>query len=197
MSDMGRASRTPRLIVGISRSKASWWALAWAIGEARRRGARILLVHVFRPGTFAPPLTMPDSGQCYTTTLRDTNADRASYGNLLIQAAIRQAVGRLPGDVVVEQVVFPGRPAGELAQLAYGGDIIVLGARRRGWLRRLAPGSVARACARRAECPVMIVPEPSPEVLSVALPDDSGRGHWLRWISHHAASRHTARSASG
>ena len=44
-----RADRVPRLIVGISRSRASWWALAWAVGEARRRGARLLLVNVFRP----------------------------------------------------------------------------------------------------------------------------------------------------
>jgi hypothetical protein len=40
--------RAPRLIVGISRSPAGWWALARAVGEARRRGAR-LLVNVFRP----------------------------------------------------------------------------------------------------------------------------------------------------
>jgi hypothetical protein len=41
--------RVPRLIVGISRSPASWWALAWAVGEARRRGVRMLLVCVFHP----------------------------------------------------------------------------------------------------------------------------------------------------
>ena len=28
---------------------ATAWALAWAVGEARRRGARLLLAHVFRP----------------------------------------------------------------------------------------------------------------------------------------------------
>ena len=46
--------RVPRLVVGISRSPASWWALAWAVGEARQRGARLLLVHVFRPPVAAP-----------------------------------------------------------------------------------------------------------------------------------------------
>jgi hypothetical protein len=40
--------RVPRLIVGISRSPASWSALAWAVGEARRRGVRVLPVNVFR-----------------------------------------------------------------------------------------------------------------------------------------------------
>lgn len=182
MSNTGRDSRQPRLIVGISRSRASWWALAWAVGEARRRGARLLLVHVFRPSYAFPP---SETGQCYLSTPPDPDAGRIMHGNMLIQAAIRQAVGQMPGDVAVEKIVFSGRAATELARLAYGGDVVVLGARRRGWLRRLAPGSVARACARRAECPVLMVPEPSPETLSVALPGDS-RGHWFRWIPHHA-----------
>jgi nucleotide-binding universal stress UspA family protein len=51
----GGTGRVPRLIVGISRSRASWWALDWAVGEARRRGARLLLVHVFRPPVFPSP----------------------------------------------------------------------------------------------------------------------------------------------
>jgi len=45
----GETGQVPRLVVGISRSRASWWALAWAVGEARRRRARLLLAHVFRP----------------------------------------------------------------------------------------------------------------------------------------------------
>ena len=75
-----------------------------------------------------------------------------AYGNALIRTAIDQAVGRMPGDVHVEQQVVPGRAAAELANLAWGGDLLVLGSRHRGWLRRLAPGSVARACARRTGC---------------------------------------------
>jgi nucleotide-binding universal stress UspA family protein len=178
MTGTGRASRVPRLVVGISRSRASWWALAWATGEARRRGAQLILVHVLRPGSLPPP----EIGQCFIGMARDPNADRAAYGNMLIEAAIGHAVGRMPGDVAVEQAVFPGRPAVELARLAHGGDVLVLGSRHRGWLRRLAPGSVARACARRAACPVVIVPEPSPSEFSVTLPADAVRGHRFRWV---------------
>jgi len=45
----GGAGRVPWMIVGISRSRASGWALAWAAGEGHRCGARLLLVRVFRP----------------------------------------------------------------------------------------------------------------------------------------------------
>lgn len=85
----------------------------------------------------------------------------------------------MPRDVAIEQQAFSGRPAVELASVAWGGDLLVLGSRRRRWLHRLAPGSVARACARRAQCPVVIVPEPSPNVLQASLLVPA-RVHWLR-----------------
>jgi nucleotide-binding universal stress UspA family protein len=176
--------RVPRLVVGISRSPASWWALAWAVGEARRRGARLLLVHVFRPPV-AVPAAVAIPGM--PPTSRDLYAGRVAYGNALIRTAIDQAVGWMPGDVAMEQQAFSGRPAVELASIARGGDLLVLGSRRRGWLRRLAPGSVARACARRADCPVVIVPEPSPSVLQVSLSGGSARVPRFRWVPRRGA----------
>ncbi len=180
----GGSGRVPHLVVGISRSRASWWALAWAVGEARRRGARLLLVNVFRP-----PVTSSTAifGQGSTGAPRDPRAKRVAHGNALIRTAIAQAVGWMPGDLAMEQQVIPGRPAAELASLAWGGDLLVLGSRRRGWLRRLAPGSVARACARRADCPVVVVPEPSPSALTAALPASTVRGHWFRWMPRRGA----------
>ena len=176
--------RVPRLIVGISSSRASWWALAWAVGEARRRGARLLLVNVFRP-PLAP--TLVDASPFFGGTPRDPYPDYVAHGSALIRAAIDQAVGRMPGDVPMEQQVVPGRAAAELASFAWGGDLLVLGCRHRGWLGRLAPGSVARACARRTDCVVVIVPEPSHIPLPVPLPTGPTRGHWFRWMPHHGA----------
>jgi len=177
----GETGRVPRVVVGISRSRASWWALAWAVGEARRHGARLLLVHVFRPPV-APGAA--DYGQGGLGIPRDLYAERMAHGNALIVTAIDQAVGRMPGHVAMEQQVISGRPAVELASLACGGDLLVLGSRHRGWLRRLAPGSVARACARRARCPVVIVPEPSLRALPAPLPADLVGGHRFRWMPH-------------
>jgi nucleotide-binding universal stress UspA family protein len=174
----GGTGPVPRLVVGIDRSRASWWALAWAVGEARRREASLLLVHVFHPPAAPNPAAyvQGDLG-----APRDLYADCVAYGEALVEAAIGQAVGRMPPDVRMEQRVIVGWPPAELARLASGGDLLVLGSRRRGWLRRLAPGSVARACARRATCPVVVVPEPSPAVLPALLPADPIRGHRFRW----------------
>jgi len=171
-----RTNRVPRLIVGISRSPASWWALAWAVGEARRRRVRLLLVNVFRP----PVAPAADTGQDFPGPPRHPYADQVAYGHALILTAIDQAVGRMPGDVPIDEEVISGRPAVELADLAWGGDLLVLGSRHRGWLRRLAPGSVARACARRTDCPVVIVPEPSPKALPGPWAGEPARGHRFR-----------------
>jgi nucleotide-binding universal stress UspA family protein len=173
----------PRLVVGISRSRASWWALAWAVGEARRREANLLLVNVFRLPA-GPSLTDTPG---FVGRPRDPYAERVADGNALIRTAIDQAVGQMPGDVQVEWHVASGRAAAELAGLALGGDLLVFGCRHRGWLRRFAPGSVARACARRAACPVVVVPEPSPRDLPALLPTDSARSHKFRWMPHRGA----------
>jgi hypothetical protein len=45
----------------------------------------------------------------------------------VIHRAIAQAVGWMPGDVAIEQQVLSGRPAVELARLAQGDDMVVLG----------------------------------------------------------------------
>jgi len=121
--------------------------------------ARLLLVNIFRP-PLAPALADYDKGGFGAP--RDPCADRVVHGNALIRTAIAQAVGWMPSDVAVEQQVISGRPAAELAGLARGGDLLVLGSRRRGQLRRLARGSVARACPRRADCPVVVVPGERP-----------------------------------
>lgn len=169
-----------RLVVGISRSRASWWALAWAIGEARNRGMRLLLVHAFHPH-MVPPAPDPR----FTGVPYDIDEDRMAAGNRLIWTAVAEAVGQMPAGMSFDQAVVPGRAGAQLARLACGDDVLVLGSRHRGWLRRLAPGSVARACSRRAPCPVVIVPEPSPKAVTAVLPP--ARGHWRRRGPHREA----------
>jgi len=121
-----------------------------------------VLVHVYRP---QPAASCADGDLGFPVTCRNPFADPAVYGDALISAAVRQAVGQLPGDIGVDRRVVPGQAAIELARCARGGEILVLGARYHGRLRRHAAGHVARDCARYADCPVALVPEPSPGAL--------------------------------
>ena len=180
----GGRDRGPRLIVGISGSRASWWALAWAVGEARRRQATLLLVNVFRTPAAA---CAADYSPGLVGTPLDPYAARVAYGNALIETALQQVLGRVPGDVRVEQEVVCGQVAATLAGLAWGDDLLVLGCRRRGRLGRHAPGSVARACARLADCPVVIVPEPLPSEHAAFSAAGPGRSHWFGRMPHRGA----------
>jgi hypothetical protein len=100
----GGAGRVPWMIVGISRSRASGWALAWAAGEGHRCGARLLLVRVFRPPA-APAVA--DYRYGVLSVPRDPYGDCMEHGYALIRGAIVQAVGWMAGDVLL--------PSGPLA----------------------------------------------------------------------------------
>ena len=119
--------------------------------------------------TFAAPLAVAHVRDAPADTLLDPDARSplspptglASRGEA--HAALRDAVtaAGLPGEV--EEYVVPGRPADELVALAHrtNAGLLVVGTHgRRGW-DRLRLGSVAEGVARRAECPVLVVPTPA------------------------------------
>jgi nucleotide-binding universal stress UspA family protein len=68
------------------------------------------------------------------------------------------AVASLPGELTVTSEVRKGLPAEEILRNSHGVDLLVLGSRRRGPLRRMVLGSVGDAVVRAAACPVLIVP---------------------------------------
>ena len=176
-----RTGRVPRLVVGISRSRASWWALAWAVGESRRRGMRLLLVTVLRPSA----VPVADIAQDPSGPPRDPFADEMAYGHALIRTAIDQAVGRMPDDVPAEQQVVCGRPAAELAKLVGGGDLLVLEA---GTADGCAGARIGSAGLRAAnDVPGRVVPEPSPTALAVPWATDPARSHRFHWVPRRGA----------
>ncbi len=68
------------------------------------------------------------------------------------------AIASLPGGLAVTSEVRRGLPAEEILRSSHGVDLLILGSRGRGPLRRMALGSVSDAVARAAACPVLIVP---------------------------------------
>jgi nucleotide-binding universal stress UspA family protein len=68
------------------------------------------------------------------------------------------AIASLPDGLTVTSEVRKGLPAEEILRGSHGADLLVLGSRRRGPLRRMVLGSVGDAVVRAAACPVLIVP---------------------------------------
>lgn len=140
-----------RVIVGVNGSVRSLQALRHAAAEARTRDAVLVAVHAWLPpgGVPAEPY-WPES-------LPQKVWSEAAWH--LLWGAFDAAFGGMPPDVEVETVVMRGGPRHVLAGIAArDDDLLVIGAGRRGIVRRLWHPGIARYCIARATCPVLVVP---------------------------------------
>jgi nucleotide-binding universal stress UspA family protein len=120
---------TGRVVVGVDGSPAALAALTWAAGEARLRGAE-LVVWTVADRTGADVVTAPVS---------------------------RSAVDECTGGYPLTVRHGWGDAAAELVAAGADADLLVVGSRGRGPLTGLVLGSVSRACLAHAPCPVVVV----------------------------------------
>jgi len=130
--------------VAVDGTPAARAALDFAFRLGRRAGAeaptfRLLHVtpapqHVPQPGSTYPAGRQLDSEQ-----LEDMAAETAAYGEVEVLQRI-------------------GDPADELVRMSEGLDVLVIGARYQGAVKRLLLGSVSTHVVRNATCPVIVVP---------------------------------------
>lgn len=145
----------PLIVVGLDGTEACAAAFAWAAAEAAVHRAPLMVVHV---------LDLRGSTAVYARA--DAEVPDAQDDAL---AQIKELIGRT--DVGPVRRVFEiGVPSRVLVRQAREARMLVLGQagqHRRtgreddGYGRSPALGSIARACVARAECPVVVVPEPA------------------------------------
>jgi nucleotide-binding universal stress UspA family protein len=134
-----------KIVVGVDGSEHARRAVAWAVEEAKLRGADLELVHA--------------------TIERDlpawpAQASVPSHDELM--AAARELVDEAvesvdTSDVAVESSTGSGSPARRLCEAAEGADLLVVGARGLGGFRGLLMGSVSQQVVQHAPCPVVVV----------------------------------------
>jgi nucleotide-binding universal stress UspA family protein len=146
------ASGRLRVVVGVSGSPGSIAALRRAAREAQRTDAELWAVAAWDvPGgdvtagrSSAPPLLVEQRERRAFVALLDV-VDRL-FGDGGPGVPVHLAIGRGPaGRVLVETADRED-------------DLLVVGAGRRGRLRRLFTRSVSRYCVDHAVCPVLAVP---------------------------------------
>ncbi len=140
-----------RIGVGLDATPESERALAMARDLAERTGARLWL-HAVVDDTISSwdgltPMGVP--ADVYQTLI----ASRLSMARDLLAKRLEDCRGlSADGTVVV------GSPTGELVLASEGLDLLVLGSRRWGPVRRLALGSTSERVIRHAACPVLVPP---------------------------------------
>ncbi|HEX4430050.1 MAG TPA: universal stress protein [Frankiaceae bacterium] len=176
-----------RIIVGVDGSAGAQRAFQWAIAEGRARGAAVTALLAY--GYYGRPFDV----QASTTGLDPAELDEAA------RTVLRQAVADLvPGPTAgqIDQRVSDSEPVDALLDDARPDDLLVVGARGLGPVRRLLLGSVSLHCTRHAACPTVIVRESSaPDIGIAAGPvvvgiDGSPQSlAALHWAAEHARCR--------
>lgn len=134
----------PRIVVGIDGSDHSLAALNVAVEEARRRGARLEVIHawtalaLFAGMDYAPP----------------PRSEYRAAAHELLDRAVRD----LPDDVDVVCRAVEGSIAGTLIEASHHADLLVVGSRGRGGFAGLVLGSTSHQVTAHATCPVLVVP---------------------------------------
>jgi nucleotide-binding universal stress UspA family protein len=141
-------SQPGRIVVGVGRSLGAYQALRYAVAEARRRDWLLVAIRVFRLTVNAQGLLQPDL------------LIGSAKANLNI--AFTEALGGLPRDVNMQIRIREGSVARTLVEEADRETdfLIIGGCGCRTWTGHRHT-SIARFCAGRALCPVLIVPPPA------------------------------------
>jgi nucleotide-binding universal stress UspA family protein len=143
-----------RIIVGVSGSPGSLQALRHAADLARAQYAPLIPVLAWLP----PGGDLADRSHP-SAYLRNVWRDAAWQR---LWQAIDLAFGGAPDGLAFEPEVVRGEPGHVLASVATRpGDVLVIGAGRRGPLAHALSCRVSRYCLAHAECPVVAVPPPA------------------------------------
>lgn len=158
-----------RLIVGTSGSPGSLQALRYGEALARAHGAVLI-----------PALAWELPGGDYAERVQPSGELRQEWHNLAcrrLREALIAVWGEVPDDPLVQPHVERGPAGWVLVSLACRpGDVLVIGAGRRGALVRMAFSKVSRYCLAHAQCPVLAIPPPA-----LAREIRHGRLAWVFW----------------
>ncbi|MFI6706476.1 universal stress protein [Nonomuraea sp. NPDC050478] len=138
------------IVVGVDGRGGGDAALMWAAGEARRAGARLVVVHAWEPRARAfAPYARPTGGN-----------GTGEHAEAVLERAVLRARAAYP-DVAVTGRTIRGRPEVVLRHEARAAALLVLGsAAHHAGDGRL--GAVLLACLRWPPCPVAVIGTPQP-----------------------------------
>jgi nucleotide-binding universal stress UspA family protein len=150
-----------RIVAAFSPTPEGYEALKAAAALARARGAHLRAV------TAHEQEREERSSQGLMATQRreiDPREADAARRRLDAEAALRDAVSEIAGDLEADIDVFTQDPADALESVSHHADLLVMGSRAYGPRRGVLLGSVSRRVAERAACPVIVLPRGATEM---------------------------------
>jgi len=142
---MGTANG-PRIIAGVSGSRASLRALRWAAAEASSRHARLEVVMAWQPWQPAHYAAGPHA---------DHGQQRAAAESKLL--AVLRTVFEAEPAAGLRAAVVEGPPERVLTESSADAALLVIGSSSSAPVSERPVGPVTRGCLSRARCPVVII----------------------------------------
>ena len=140
------------IVVGVDGSGYSDEAVRWAVREAAMRERRLTLVQAVTIPVSAWP-TAPIAAELHDLY----EADARAILDDAVAIVEDTAKDRRPPDIK-RQVFFSG-PVPTLVDMSKDADMVVVGARGLGTVRRVLLGSVSTGLIHHAHCPVAVIPD--------------------------------------
>jgi nucleotide-binding universal stress UspA family protein len=131
-----------KIVVGVDGSIDGQRALAWALDEAARRTAELLVVHAWEypSATYVfPPGPQEESAR---------------------EVLAKSIEGLDAPNVDVRTRLVEGRPVTALVRESLDADMLVVGSHGRSGVAAVVLGSVSTGCIHHAACAVVVVPPP-------------------------------------
>jgi nucleotide-binding universal stress UspA family protein len=135
-----------KIIVGVDGSAGAEHALRWAVDEADRRHAKVVVLHAF---------DVNGPAGLYSGAVFDEESVQESGQEILDQAVAHLGPEAPAG---LELRCVRGTASKALIDAGEEADLVVVGTRGLGGFGRLLLGSVSSQLAHHAPCPVVIVP---------------------------------------
>lgn len=148
-----------RIVVGVDGSEASHAALQWAADEARRRNAKLVVLHAW---TFVPPVPIAEPGMIPVPA--GDLAGELDVQQRAAEAVLEEALEQLDTKgIEVEAKLVEDSPGKALVREAAGADLLVVGSHGHGAIAGALLGSVSRYAEKHAPCEVVIIRPPQGE----------------------------------
>jgi nucleotide-binding universal stress UspA family protein len=144
MAKVEEFTRFGRVLLGYDGSSSARIALSFAVEEAARRHARLVVAYSW---------TVPEFGYGPTPSAVE---ELEAAGHALLDEAVAAAKEQ-DASLEVETVLEEGNPASRLIELCEQADLLVVGARGHGGFTSLLLGSVSDQLVHHSPIPVVVV----------------------------------------
>jgi nucleotide-binding universal stress UspA family protein len=147
-----------RILVPVDKSECADQALRWAAELSRRYGIQVTAMHVVTASIASSALAAATIVSGVPSVDPRSQVATSEMSDRWLETAVAAGI---PRERATSEVAF-GQPTREILSAVerLGADLIVIGRRGEGNIRRAVLGSVVDGVLRGSGCPVLVVPEP-------------------------------------